>query len=133
MSLPTFEEASAKARQGLPFSNGTEGDCWMEANCGRCIHDKPARHGRPEDGCPLVLVAYMGRTPAEWIETSPFGLSDRYTCVMFRSEDDPGPDEPAPIPDPPGQLVLCERKPYERPARMFIDTGSVKADALTPS
>jgi hypothetical protein len=131
VSLPTFDEAFAKAREKSPFSNSTEGYAWMGANCQRCFHDKAARCGDPGDGCPLILVAYMGRTPAEWIETKPLGLTDRYTCVMFRPEDDLGPDEPTPIPDPPGQLTLCPREPFERPARMFTDT--TPADQLTPA
>lgn len=130
MSLPTYEEAYAKAREGSPFSNGDEGHSWMGAWCGRCIHDKPARTGDPANGCPLVGVAYMGRTPAEWLdntETSadgamtPYSRTGQYSCVMFRPEDDPGPQEPTPIPDPPGQDALFPREPFERPARMYAE------------
>ncbi|MFF4417021.1 hypothetical protein ACFYY8_31255 [Streptosporangium sp. NPDC001559] len=129
MTLPTYNEALAASHDESAFSNGTEVDCWMARNCGRCIHDKPARLNDYANACPLPLIAYADRTPAEWVETNPKGLEDRYTCVYFRPEDDPGPDEPAPTPDPPGQLTLCPREPYERPARMYVDTRPVEATA----
>jgi hypothetical protein len=123
MSVPTFDEANAKAREGSPFSNGFEGEHWMANNCHRCIHDKPARDGSDPTGCPLILVAYLGKTPAEWLEKNRSSLGDQYTCLYFRDENDgPGPHEPTPIPDPPGQLTLCPRGEFERPARMFADT-----------
>lgn len=122
MSLPTFDEANAKAREGSPFSNGTEGYAWMANNCQRCVHDKPARNDDYENGCPLILVAYLGKTPGEWMEANPYGLGDRYTCLYFRDENDGGPGEPTPIPDPPGQEGLFPRDEFERPGRMFADT-----------
>jgi hypothetical protein len=137
MTLPTYDEAFAKAREGAPFSNADEGYPWLETWCGRCTHDREARTSEGP-GCPLVMVALMGRTPAEWLdntETGPDGLlkpysrSGQYTCVMFRPEDDPGPDEPKPIPDPPGQLTLVPREEFERPARMYADTKPVEVDA----
>lgn len=115
----TFEEAHATAREGSPFSNSTDGDAWMANNCERCINDKG-------DGCPLILVALIGKTPAEWIEKDPLSL-DRYTCIHFRDEDDgPGPTEPTPIPTPDGQEELFGREGFERPARMFADTKPVE-------
>jgi len=114
--LPTCEQALATSREGAPFSNGTEGEFWFESNCYQCVNDAEARTGL--GGCDLVLIALLGRTPAEWSETNPRGLSDRYQCAYFRSEDD-GPDpEPTPIPDPPGQLTLLPREPFEQ-ARML--------------
>jgi hypothetical protein len=118
VTLPTYEQASGTAREGSPFSNSTEGECWMEANCYRCVHDKPAREDDPGNGCPLILVALLGRTPAEWIEDKPFSLAERYRCMYFRDEDDGGDPEPKPVPDPPGQLTLAPREPYEA-ARML--------------
>ncbi|MBN6054556.1 hypothetical protein JYK22_21620, partial [Nonomuraea sp. RK-328] len=122
MSVPTFEEADARARDGSPFSSGTEGECWMDNNCHRCVHDAPTRRDEWDKGCPLILVALLGKTPAEWLEKEPYGLADRYTCLYFRDEDDHGGEEPTLIPDPPGQLTLCPRDGLERPARMFADT-----------
>ncbi|MFI6496856.1 hypothetical protein [Nonomuraea typhae] len=122
MSLPTYEEAYARAREGSPFSNGFEGECWMDSNCYRCVNDAATRRGDWDNGCPLILVALLGKTPAEWLTKNRSSLGDQYTCLYFRDEDDPGPDEPTPIPDPPGQGVLFPRDEFERPARMFADT-----------
>lgn len=116
--LPTYEQAMGTAREGSPFSNGTEGHAWLDANCFRCVNDKPARQGREQDGCVLILVSLNRRTPAEWIEEQPFSLYHRYRCMYFRDEDDDGDPEPKPIPDPPGQLTLAPREPYEQ-ARML--------------
>ncbi|MFI7532615.1 hypothetical protein [Streptosporangium sp. NPDC049376] len=85
--------------------------------------------GLPVELIPLAAVAVPGRFPVEWREDNPLGLYDRYTCVYFRPEDNPGPDEPTPIPDPPNQLTLCPREPYERPGRMFVDTKPVEVKA----
>jgi hypothetical protein len=123
MSLPSFEEAQATAREVSPFSNGTEGECWMENNCHRCINDAPTRRDEWDKGCPLIMVALLGKTPVEWMETNPYGLGNRYMCIYFRDENDgPGPEEPTPIPDPPGQDALFPRDDFERPARMYVDT-----------
>jgi|GEM_PF-2357142 len=122
MSLPTYDEAYAKAAEGSPFSNSTEGECWMANNCHRCVHDAPTRRDEWDKGCPLIMVALLGKTPAEWMRKDGFRLGDQYTCVFFRDEDDPGPGEPTPIPDPPGQDALFPRDGFERPGRMFADT-----------
>lgn len=131
MSLPTYDEAFAKAAEGSPFSNSTEGEAWMENNCNRCVHDAATRRDDWSKGCPLILVAYLNKTPAEWMRKDGFRLGDQYTCLYFRDEDNGGPGEPAPIPDPPGQLTLCPREPYERTARMFADTAP--QHSLTPA
>jgi len=120
MTLPTYDQALATAREGSPFSNGTEGECWMGQHCHRCINDKPAREGRYEDGCVLILVALNNLTPAEWSEDQPRSLYHRWRCMYFRDEDDGPDEEPAPIPDPPGQGALWPRDPFEQPARMLV-------------
>lgn len=76
--MRTYEEADAAARPGSPFSTSTEGEMWMERNCQRCANDTPAQVDRGE-GCPLVLIALLGKTPAEWTRT---GLSS-YRCAEF--------------------------------------------------
>ena len=112
--MRTYSEAFDAAREGSPFSNGSQGYGWMARNCDRCIHDKPARQGDAANGCPLILVALMRKTPAEWLaETEQAQIFADYTCVEFRDEDNPGGAEPEPIPDPPGQLALAPREPYE--------------------
>lgn len=111
-------EIMADARDRSPFSNGTEGYGWMAANCGRCVHDKPARQGHEEKGCPLILVAMMHKTPVEFLdgprdEHGRYGIADQYHCIEFRDEDDDdGPYEPQPIPDPPGMDALIPREDY---------------------
>lgn len=98
------------------FSNSDEGYGWMGANCGTCVHEKPSRAGREDPGCPLILVALMGRRPVQWIdgpvdERGRCSLAGRYLCVEYRHEDD-GPTDPQPVPDPPGQLALFGRESY---------------------
>jgi hypothetical protein len=58
------------------FSNGFEADSWMGHWCFRCKIDA-------EDACPLVMVAFLGHTPALWLEDQRDGLADRYTCPEF--------------------------------------------------
>lgn len=111
--LPTYDQAWATAREGSPFANGTEGECWMDRNCYRCVNDKPSRQGDYANGCPLILVAYEGRLPAEWVPDKPGYLGEQWRCMYFRDEDDGGDPEPKPIPDPPGQLTLAPREPFE--------------------
>jgi hypothetical protein len=128
--LPTYEQAYAAAIDNPPFSNGDEGYGWMYHWCDRCINDKGTRDGSNPQGCPLVCVALMGRTPIEWLDQKrvvdgklqPYSRGGQYQCTYFRDEEDGGGDgEPKPIPDPPGQLTLVPREPYERPARMLTD------------
>lgn len=119
MSAPTLSVDALydEAHPRRPFANGTEGYGWLDANCSNCIHDKPARTGEDTRGCPLILVALMGRTPAQWLdgprdEHGLYGIADQYRCIEYRHEDD-GPAEPQPIPDPPGQLTLVPREDWE--------------------
>lgn len=131
-----YDEAYAAARDRPAFSNGTEGECWMENWCARCVNDSPELVNQGK-GCPLILVALMGRTPSEWLEqdsTNGYSLSDGYHCIEFRDRDDPGSGrEPVPTPDPPGQLTLLPAEPY-RGIRMYapvaIDWSSIDNDPL---
>ena len=123
MTLPTYDQAWKTAHDEPAFSNGTEGHTWLETHCERCINDSPELVDRDE-GCPLILVSLMGRTPAEWTPDQPGTLGMRYRCMYFRSEEDGGDPEPKPIPDPPGQLTLAPREPFERPARMLAPLGT---------
>lgn len=139
MSLPDFKDAFERALDKRPFSNGDEGYGWMWANCDQCVHDKPAREDHPENGCPLIMVALLEKTPAEWLDQKrftqdgsmyePFSIEDQYRCMYWRSEDDgPGDGEPKPVPDPPGQLHLMPREPYEG-VRMYADTRPAEVTA----
>lgn len=140
MTLPTYDEAWARAQEGSPFSNGDEGYGWMARWCDRCINDKPAREDDPGSGCPLVSVALLGRTPVEWLDQKrtgpdgllvPYSIGDQYHCMYFRDEDDGGDPEPTPIPDPPGQLVLAPREPFEQ-ARMLTGFPEAVGTGMRP-
>lgn len=114
--MDDYDTCFERASDAAPFSNSDDGRDWMDAHCGRCFHDKPARQGHDANGCPLVLVALMGRTPAEWMRGDPAeqtSFADKYTCVMFRPEDEGGDPEPKPIPTPPGQGELFPRAGLE--------------------
>lgn len=85
------------AREGSPFSNGESGWNWMSRWCHRCKVDGPFTRGEADQGCPLLLVALMERTPKEWTET---GLQD-YHCSEFVPDDEEGDgSEPTPPPFP---------------------------------
>lgn len=127
MSLD-FEDALARSRPEPAFSNGEEGHAWESNWCGRCMRDAPFRSGIAPTGCPLLLIALMDRTPAEWFE-QPWGqikgrsvgetapsLGDTYHCSEFRA---PGSGGGAPKPRPePRQDGLFPRP--ERHARMLV-------------
>ncbi|WP_049569112.1 hypothetical protein [Streptomyces sp. SBT349] len=104
MSLGDYDALYEQSREGGPFSNSDEGMAFMDAWCNRCVHDRPARQGNDAKGCPLVLLTLTDRTPAQFVDGR---------CTEFRDEDSgPGP-EPQPVPDPPGQLLLLPRAPFE--------------------
>lgn len=112
--MRSLEVIEAAALPGSPFSNSTDWEIWSYNWCERCRNDSPALVDKGE-GCPLILVALMGKRPSEWLDGE---CPSKYTCVEFRDQNDgPGP-EPQPIPDPPGQETLLDREPYEG-VRMF--------------
>lgn len=117
-------EISAAATDGRPFSNGTEGYGWMAHWCDECTHNDE----ETELWCPILTVALLGKTPAEWTKRtveSEYGSYDVIdTCTEFEQRhDDDGPDEPEPDPvgpfDPemPGQVDIFE---------VFVDKGLAK-------
>lgn len=121
--MRTLDEIDAAAVDGFPFSNHTDWEIWSYNWCERCRNDSPALIDQGK-GCPLILVALMGKRPTEWLDGE--GPS-KYTCVEFRSEDDgPGP-EPQPIPDPPGQATLLPREPYQG-VRMYAGVAQKPAE-----
>ncbi|MFD8384290.1 hypothetical protein ACFV2X_38210 [Streptomyces sp. NPDC059679] len=114
MTPDDYDKLFEEARDGAPFSNSSQGYSWMANWCDRCIHDKPARQGNDGQGCPLILVALMDKTPIQWLcETKEQAIHADYHCIEFRDEDDGPGGEPRPIPDPPGQLTLLPRGEYE--------------------
>jgi hypothetical protein len=129
--MRSYDEIWATARDERPFSNGTEGYGWMENWCwAPCQQPDEVAWQRYEEGkrktppksgtgCPLILVAMLGRTPTEWLkqerEDGLICIGDQYHCVEFRppgSGGEPGP--PRPKRDPPGQLALFDRPPAQR-------------------
>jgi hypothetical protein len=131
-----YGELERDARDKPAFSNSTDGYAWLDNWCGDCIHDKPAREGDEGNGCPLILVALVGKTPAEWLDQwdgkSPFPLGNRYHCIEYRPEDDGGGDSD-PLPEPiPGQGELLPREPYEG-VRMFADVVAENASRVVLS
>lgn len=108
MSLD-IPDAYERARDETAFSNSDMWEHWAERNCYRCSNDGMGI-GKDQPQCPLILVALMGRTPAEWTDQTP-PLGD-FLCIYFRDRDDPGGREPRPIPDPPGQSVMFPREPW---------------------
>lgn len=96
-----FDDAADRS----PFSNGTSGEIWMSEWCYRCKVDGPFQRGVTDQGCPLLLVALMQKTPKEWTET---GLQD-YHCSEFVPDDDGKDGDPDPNPAPlPGQTDMFE-------------------------
>lgn len=123
--MRTYDEALAASRDTPAFSNGTEGYGWMDAWCDRCVHDKGMRDGTDGQGCPLVMVTLMRRTPAEFLdgprdEQGCYGIADQYHCVEFRDENDPGPGYEPVEPVSPDQIELFDAEPFKRP-RMYAD------------
>jgi hypothetical protein len=110
----TYDEAFAAARDGRPFGYEDELHAWQAAWCDRCAHDRTID---VDGGCPLVMVALMGRTPSEWWQQPPqppgpeFDYARTFTCVEFRPDDE-APAEPTPLPDPPGMDALVEREQW---------------------
>lgn len=75
MTPPEYDDAAARASARAPFANGFEWDHWSDGNCYRCVH---------EETCPLILVAMLGKTPAEWEPGKPGHLGEQYRCACFQ-------------------------------------------------
>lgn len=119
--MSDYEDAFARSKDTPAFSNGTEWEMWSANWCARpCTMDK-------NEDCPLIMVALLGRTPAEWLpQPADRYPSDVYHCVMFRGPDDPG-GEPQPQPEPPDMDGLFERP--ESATRMYIQPRRAEVSA----
>lgn len=132
--MDNIDTAYENAIDEPPFSNSTEGYGWMANWCDRCAHDAPYQRDEAKEGCPLIAVALMGRTPREWMagERGPSGgiyIEDQYHCIYFRDENDDDPDaKPVPLPDPPGMEALFPRELVE-PERVFIPLPEIRVGA----
>ncbi|MBB3665967.1 hypothetical protein FB384_004926 [Prauserella sediminis] len=121
MSL-NFEEAYERARPVSPFANGDEWEEWSESWCGTCLRDAPHRRMGSGSDCPLVMVAFSERTPAEWLdgprdEQGRYRMSEQYVCVEYRRPGGGG-GEPRPQPEPLDMEGLFPRP--ERAVRMPV-------------
>lgn len=112
-------------RNEPPFANSTEGFAWEANWCARCLRDAPWRNNlKGATGCPLLLTALTGRTPAEWLdgprdEHGRYGLADQYICVDFKPRGGGRRAEPRPRPTPPGQSALFGRDGHEGHRRLL--------------
>lgn len=123
----------ATARDTPPFSNASEADIWKANWCDRChnpvekawqAYESGKRKTQLkgyEGGCPLIMCAYLGQTPTEWLEQPGHG---DYQCIEYRGPDD-GPGEPRPRPDPPGMDGLFDQP--ERRTRMLKQADVMEA------
>jgi hypothetical protein len=108
-----YDDAWSRAREGSPFSNSSMWEWWAERWCYRCANDGIGIN-KELPQCPLIAIALNNRTPAEWLtETEEQAVLGDFRCIEFRNRDDPGSYEPKPVPDPPGQLLLLPREPFE--------------------
>lgn len=96
MSLE-LDKIDRTAVDGSPFSNSDQGYAWMALWCARCLRDVPFRNGINATGCPILLVAMTGKTPAQWLP----GKDDArgYQCSEFRPIGTPT-DQPRPRREP---------------------------------
>lgn len=72
-------------------ANGTEGDCFIEYWCGRCLRDQAYRDGTG-DSCPIVAATLALNIddpdyPKEWIQNEAFPYSPRCTAFVAVGDD----------------------------------------------
>lgn len=81
MILPHDAEMK-QATDTPPFSNGFEGESWMAYWCHNC------KNSVDGEGCTLVGVAMLGKTPFAWESLVRNGLSSRYICHEYAGQPD---------------------------------------------
>lgn len=109
------------AREGSPFSNGTAGEMWMGDWCYRYKVDAAFQRDESPEGCPLLLVALLDKTPAEWTET---GIQDYHCSEFDEDHGDDGDDGEGPPVGPTWPQPVMEMEGQ-------IDLFSVFADQIT--
>ena len=72
--MPGYDDAHDASAPVAPFSNSTDGDAWEGRWCENCAH---------LDDCPLLTLALIGRTPAQWRSVNPGGTHDKYECTLY--------------------------------------------------
>ena len=87
--MRTYAQLLNSASNVQPFSNSTEGSAWTATWCDECACDR----GAPDDGCPILLIGLMGKTPAEWLPQDRMRLGYTYRCTAFRKDRKPTKSE----------------------------------------
>lgn len=153
--MRSYDEAWAAARDRRAFSNGTEGYAWTGEWCDTCVRDRGTRldAGHPdydETGCPLLMVALLGRTPVEWVEQpweqvkgEPEGvvapvLGGTYECSEYLRDPDTDDDDdqggggdPDPDPDPgPPPVIEGQTDLFEQFFDQWVDQVDGRAEHL---
>lgn len=83
MSLD-YETAYAASTPEPPFSNGTEYYDWSARWCDNCAQEDEFIRSGKGLGCPLLMVALLGRTPVEWREGDSLARwRHDYYCTEF--------------------------------------------------
>jgi hypothetical protein len=77
--MRSLEEILEDAPEQPAFSNGTSWDIWSSDWCERCIKDI-------NQDCPLILAAFMGFTPIEWVRTRL--VRHDYECTEFQPREE---------------------------------------------
>lgn len=103
-----YEQIMADADDRPAFSNGTMGHLWMGQWCANCRHDSEELVDAGE-GCPLIMISLMGKTPAEWTTPTPHGRNlGNYTCTEYEPEEDDDEPPPPDVEPIPGQFDLFD-------------------------
>lgn len=73
----------------VPFSNGTEGEAWMDKWCAYCVHDHGAHDDTYDDTCRVILEAMTADhdkfdAGEAWVAPDKPGyLPSRMICTLF--------------------------------------------------
>lgn len=113
--MRSHDEIYDDAADEPAFSNNSEYEIWAERWCYRCKVDAAFQRDETLEGCPLLTVAVMGRTPKEFVDAvDPREAQGDYECTEFVPDDDEdGGEDPMPVPPVPvgemdGQVDMFE-------------------------
>jgi hypothetical protein len=115
-----LDAIQADAREGSPFSNSTSGEMWMGEWCYRCKVDAPFQRDEATEGCPLILVALIDKTPAEWTET---GTQDYHCSEFDEDHGEDGDDGEGPPVGPTWPQPVAEMEGQTDIFTAFVDQG----------
>lgn len=80
--MRSFDEAYAAATDRTAFPNGTSWEIWSSTWSHQSRHDVLGT-GSEGDQYALIMVGFLGRTPAEWHTRTDDDGSDWYHCAEF--------------------------------------------------